>query len=161
MSLLPTGKAWKFSENDIGMRIIRAIAREFQRIEDRKNQLILEMTPKTASEMLEDWEQALNIPIDKSKDIQVRRDAVTYKLLHRRFEPSQEGFNSLAKSVDVIVKKYIEYSYERGGYQSSSFNNVCTIIIDEERTETQNIDRFKRLVQAYTPAHVSIIYHIP
>ena len=57
--LLPLGRAWDEIKRH---ELLRGMAVEFCRIEDRGKELLTEFGPLTTTELLEDWEQLLGIP---------------------------------------------------------------------------------------------------
>lgn len=60
--LTPRGRAWPRERTSTLYQKYSAIAQELERIDLRGAQLIEESDPRTALEMIEDWERALGIP---------------------------------------------------------------------------------------------------
>lgn len=78
--LFPVGRAW---ENVKNHNLLRGMAIEFCRIDDRGADLLRELNPATSLELLEDWEQLLGIPDECTPDgqtIEERRLQVTQKM---------------------------------------------------------------------------------
>ena len=105
-SLLPLGKAWNREEGSRTTTFLKAISKEFGRIEDRTLELVEEFDPRTAVKSLEDWERVLDLPDRCIEDpdsltIEQRRNAILQKLTARggqslayyEFVASQAGFN--------------------------------------------------------------------
>ncbi|MBI1407287.1 MAG: DUF2313 domain-containing protein [Caulobacter sp.] len=62
MGLLPTGPAWS-RDRDVGLGdLLTGMAAELARFEARTDDLIEEADPRTAFEMMEDWERVLGLP---------------------------------------------------------------------------------------------------
>lgn len=61
-ALLPTGAAWTREPDAVLTRLLHAEADEFTRIDMRMEQSRDEADPRTAYEMLEDWERLLGLP---------------------------------------------------------------------------------------------------
>ena len=59
--LFPLGLAWT-RQHGILDHIVLGIAQELTQADMRKEQLILEMDPRTASEMFSDWETEWGLP---------------------------------------------------------------------------------------------------
>lgn len=60
--LLPKGAAWAFAPDGVFARLLLALAAEFARIDSRGLDLIEEADPRTALEMLTDWERVAGLP---------------------------------------------------------------------------------------------------
>lgn len=61
-ALLPTGPAWPREEAAVLTRLLDGWAQEFARVEARVEQLLAEYDPRTAYELLPEWEVALGLP---------------------------------------------------------------------------------------------------
>lgn len=61
-ALLPTGPAWPREDEAVLTQMLVGVAEEFARIDARAGQLVLEMAPNAASEMLSDWERVTALP---------------------------------------------------------------------------------------------------
>lgn len=61
-ALLPTGPAWPREPDAVLTRLLTAEAEEFARIDERIEQLEDETDPRTAYELLADWERVLGLP---------------------------------------------------------------------------------------------------
>jgi uncharacterized protein YmfQ (DUF2313 family) len=60
--LLPPGPAWPRSTDSVLGRLLRAIAEELARIDGRAFALVEEADPRTALELLPDWERVAGLP---------------------------------------------------------------------------------------------------
>ncbi|NKB37845.1 MAG: DUF2313 domain-containing protein [Gammaproteobacteria bacterium] len=69
-ALLPVGPAWPREMNTVLSNLLFAIAEEFARVDFRVDNLLEEIDPRTASELLPDWETAFGLP-DKCTDAAV------------------------------------------------------------------------------------------
>jgi uncharacterized protein YmfQ (DUF2313 family) len=61
-ALLPTGAAWPRDPRAVMTQLLAAMAEEFARIDLRADQLVGEFDPRTAYELLGEWETALGLP---------------------------------------------------------------------------------------------------
>jgi len=61
-ALLPTGPAWTREPDSVLTRLLLAEAAEFARIDERIDQFADETDPRTAYELLADWERVLGLP---------------------------------------------------------------------------------------------------
>lgn len=59
---LPVGPAWPRDGGAILTQLLWGLAEEFARIDERAGQLLLEMVPTGASELLGDWERVAALP---------------------------------------------------------------------------------------------------
>lgn len=104
-ALLPPGGAWPIEGDSDLQKMIAAIAEEFARIDLRAEQLILEIDPRTATELLNEWEEALGLPdpcITGTLTFAERRQNayVAYTL---RSAPSDEWLISVAKNIGFDI----------------------------------------------------------
>jgi len=60
--LLPQGPAWRFAPDGAMASLLLALAAEFARIDSRALDLIEEADPRTALELLPDWERVAALP---------------------------------------------------------------------------------------------------
>ena len=82
-ALLPPGLAWPRDDDAQLTRFLMALAEEFARVDDRAGDLVEEADPRTAVEMLPDWERVAGLPdvcSELGEPLQVRRAAVAAKL---------------------------------------------------------------------------------
>lgn len=85
--LLPPGAIWKLESDTLTSNQLMAIADELARVDARGGNLIDEWDPRTALELLAEWENALGLPDDCLDAVPVtiaeRRLAVVQKLASR------------------------------------------------------------------------------
>lgn len=100
LKLLPSGKAWN-KERGSGLdKLAAGVSKEFLRVDERANQLIIELNPSQAAELLPDWEHLLNLPdtaFGSPETEQERRNLVTFKF-------SLRGGQSRKYYIDLIKK---------------------------------------------------------
>lgn len=61
-ALLPQGPIWPREGEATLLNLLKALATEFARIDERCEQLMIEAGPETVDEMLGDWERAYGLP---------------------------------------------------------------------------------------------------
>lgn len=61
-ALLPQGPLWPREGQETLTGLLKALASEFARIDERCDQLMVEAGPETVDEMLGDWERAYGLP---------------------------------------------------------------------------------------------------
>lgn len=61
-ALLPQGPAWPRDDDAVLTQLLQAMADEFARADGRAGELLLEMVPADATEMLADWEAVAGLP---------------------------------------------------------------------------------------------------
>lgn len=61
-ALLPRGAAWARDAGSVLSALLDGFAQELARFDQRANALLDEVDPRTASEMLADWESVLGLP---------------------------------------------------------------------------------------------------
>jgi uncharacterized protein YmfQ (DUF2313 family) len=111
--LLPSGKAWNKEDGSNLDKIAQGISEEFMRIERRGNELIMELDPTRASELLPDWENLLSLPdvsFGEPDSAQERRNLVVLKLSLRGGQ-SRQYFIDLIKKLgfDIEIDEYLPF----------------------------------------------------
>lgn len=85
--LLPPGKLWNLESDSWLSNLLVAIGEELSRVAERAASLMEESDPRTALEMLEDWERMLGLPDHCIESIPAslaeRRLAITQKLIRQ------------------------------------------------------------------------------
>lgn len=106
LQLLPRGAAWEIELGDVRDKFLEAIAQELARVEARGVDLFNEGDPRTALEMLPDWEQAVSLPDSIVTEIPAsvteRRIAILTKLLARG-GASPQYFIDLAAVMGFLI----------------------------------------------------------
>lgn len=62
VALLPQGAAWPREGDRALIGVLDALAAEFERVDQRAEALMVEADPRSADEMLADWERAFGLP---------------------------------------------------------------------------------------------------
>lgn len=84
--LLPQGEAWSREPDSVLGRVLRALGGAFARVHNRGLDLIEEADPRTALELLVDWERTCGLPDDcggPPETLAQRRAAVVSRLTSR------------------------------------------------------------------------------
>lgn len=84
--LLPRGGLWNFEPGSVLGKLLLGIADELARIDARSEDLVEEWDPRTAVELLPDWERALGLPdgcVGLASVVSERQLGVTAKLSAR------------------------------------------------------------------------------
>lgn len=104
--LLPRGAAWELEPDDVRSKVLQAIADPLARVDARADQLMEEIDPRTALELLPEWERAVRLPDEIVTEIPLtvpeRRIAVLQKLIPRGGQ-SRQYFIDLADISGFIV----------------------------------------------------------
>lgn len=123
--LLPPGSAWARAADSVLQRLLDALAREFARVHRRFEGLVREADPRTASELLLDWERVLGLPDQCTPDdltVAERREAAAGKLTEVGSQ-TPGYFEQIADNLgfDVTV---VEYSpFVAGSVAGDSLTN--------------------------------------
>jgi len=104
-ALLPTGSVWPRGPEATLTKLLAAWAAELARVDERGDDLVDEADPRTAFEMLTDWERVCGLPgtcHDTAEGLAQRRAAVSSRLTFRGGQ-SRAFFLSLAASLGYSV----------------------------------------------------------
>lgn len=105
--LLPPGPAWVFEPGSDGYALLQALGYHFCRVAERAQDLLREIDPRTCYELLDDYEEAYDLPGDNPTPpttIADRRAALHAKMLGTG-DPSPATFESMADGLgyDAVV----------------------------------------------------------
>ncbi|MFZ5746347.1 MAG: YmfQ family protein [Pseudomonadota bacterium] len=103
IQLLPRGRAWRGSHTSA---LLRGLAHEFARADERAERLIDEANPGTALELLSDWERVLGLPDDCSgrPDSIAERQVAAANKMAQRGGQSRPFFIQLAARLGYAVE---------------------------------------------------------
>jgi uncharacterized protein YmfQ (DUF2313 family) len=127
--LFPKGKAFSFKKGKGLTSIVKAMALSFWRVDNRAYELVKEMNPLHALELLPEWEAALGLPDDCSPSenitVQERRFQVVSKL-------SIEGGHSRAFYIHLI--KQLGFEIEIAEHRPFTCESYC----DDDLTNSKD-----------------------
>lgn len=133
-ALLPTGAFWDAPEGSVKLELIRGVTREFERVDDRLEQLLLEMNPATTTELVADWERVFGLPdpclAAAPSTIEGRRAAIVSRLIARGGNgPSVPFLTDIAVALgydasDVIIRRF--------AYQPADCESACVDALNDE-----------------------------
>jgi len=106
--LLPTGPAWEFSPGGVFAGLLLGLAEEFARIDARALDLIEEADPRTALELLPDWERVAALPdacTGLPDNVGERQAALHHKL-------TRSGGQSAADYIEMAARIGYQISIE-------------------------------------------------
>lgn len=119
-ALLPSGPAWPRESNAYATRLLLALCAEFANVDGRAAALLDEVDPRTAAELLIDWERVAGLPdgcvIDAGIDLSTaqRRAALLARL-------TMQG--SQALSYYVALAADLGYSIEAEEFHAFDVND--------------------------------------
>ncbi len=105
-SLLPPGQAWPRDGESLLTRVLTALADGWNRLHARALRLVEEADPRTAREMIMDWETVCGLPDEctfSATTLEERREAVVRKLTYRGGQ-SRTYFQGLAKALGYEIE---------------------------------------------------------
>lgn len=110
-TLMPRGKLWD-SLSSVGSffsALLDGLSKEFARVDSRADQLRLEASPHTSTELLPDWEAFAGLPECGATQLtlQERRAAVVEKITYNG-DTSIAGIQALASKLGYVID-IIEY----------------------------------------------------
>ncbi|MDH4319864.1 MAG: DUF2313 domain-containing protein [Desulfobulbaceae bacterium] len=104
-ALLPTGAAWPRVLTSELSALLGGISEELARIDERAEDLLNEADPRTALELLEDWERVAGLPDSCSGDIdtmQERHEALEQRLTELGGQ-SRAYFIAVAERLGYVI----------------------------------------------------------
>ena len=82
-ALLPPGRAWSRERDSVLSALLSGFSEELARIDQRGEDLLVERDPRSATELITDWERVLGLPDEcsaLSATLTARRQAAHYKM---------------------------------------------------------------------------------
>lgn len=116
-ALLPRGAVWKLEPESELSKLLTALAQELARVDGRAEDVVNEWDPRTALELLSDWEEMLGLPDDVFTEIPAsvgeRRTNILSRLLARG-GASHQYFIDVAAVLGFTIT-ISEYTVSRSG----------------------------------------------
>lgn len=165
ISLLPRGLAWDSAANGKLGDLMRGLAAEPWRINTRADELMLDLLPSETTELLTDWEAALNLPdvyvdiADQSED--QRRDAIINRLRFRGDQSpaffigvlSDDGYPAtITEFHPFVAGSKAGESLTNGDWVFAWQVNLLEVVTDAEKL------RIEYLINKYKPAHTLALF---
>lgn len=104
-ALLPPGAAWTREQNAVLTMLLAGLAEELTRVDQRAEDLLDQIDPRTADELLPDWETVLGLPDSCTGDLDsvVNRLNAAYGTLTATGGASRAYFIAVAESLGFTV----------------------------------------------------------
>jgi len=118
VQLQPPGRALPTEEGTVWVALLDAESVELARVDRRADDLVLESDPRTATEMLEDWERVCGLPGACSAvapDTLAQRRAAVHAHLTARFGQRPADYEALAESLGYAGATVEEFRPFRAG----------------------------------------------
>jgi hypothetical protein len=154
LALLPPGKLWRLIGESMLAQLFLACADELERVHNRATDLLNEADPRTADELLPDYERELDLSSDGTTA--ERRARVVARIIARQRYRPVDFQNALAlllglDAADVVV-------LERTPAMAESMDDVREIFRffiyrDPDLPGAYYLDSAQELVDAIKPAH--------
>lgn len=133
-ALLPSGAAMPRAPDSVQTEFARAMAAEFARVDERAAQLLLEMDPRTTTELVADWERITGLPdpcLDSAPTtLAGRRAAIVSRLIARG-----DGGPSVPSLTDIIVALGYDRDhvvFRRFHHEAFTCESACTDALDPD-----------------------------
>lgn len=177
-NLLPKGAAWNRDPDSTLTKLLTGIAQELFNCEVRVEDLLRESDPRTALEMLADWERVTGLPdpcTGPLDSLEARRGAVVARLGHQGGQ-SRAFFLSLAESLGYTVsiteyRPFVAGSPAGGVLSNGDWLHTWMVTAPEttvrkfkagagagERLATWGNDELECAIERAKPAHTNVIF---
>lgn len=117
VNLLPKGKLWRPKEQPVFNKVLESTAQELCRVDDRVQQMFLEVDPRTATEeeSLDTWEGVLGLPDECTPDSQNENE--------RQVQATQKLTN-----IGGLSKSYYEFLAAQLGFPTTVVTNTLPFV---------------------------------
>lgn len=116
-ALLPSGRIWAPTADATLTRLLTAFAEEFAAVDLRGGELLLEADPRTATELLPEWEEFLGIVPAAGAGLAERRALVAYRLTASG-DIKRPYFVALAGAMGYTIR-IDDYTESQAGWQTA------------------------------------------
>lgn len=179
-ALLPPGAAWPRDADAVITGVLRAMAAELARLDQRADDLVGEADPRTTSELLTDWERVAGLPDLFSGDlntVQERRDALVTKLTNvggqsraffialaarlgytitiTEFQPFRVGFNAAG---DRLNGGPWSFTWQVNAPETTIREFRVGRSVAGEPLRSWGNELLESAINAYKPAHTYVIF---
>ena len=171
-ALLPSGALWLLDPDSEISKTLLALAAELSRVDGRGQDLLTEADPRTATEMLSDWEQALGLPDEMVTEIPAtdaaRRVAITQKLVRIGGQtPAYFVDLSAACGYTVTISEWADHPVLRSGFRcgarcyGADWAFVWTVNVSSSSSDALTHSQFEAVIRAAAPAHTVVVFSYP
>ncbi len=164
-SFFPAGAAWNLLNDFYLKKLSDGFANEMERIDNRAIDLINDHDPRTTTESLTDYERLLALP-EKGQALgttnEIRQNDVVSKLTNFGGQ-SKNYFIYLAERIGITIT-IIEYVVPKcarvrcGDRLTAGAWAFAFKIIPSDVLSSENLDRLRKLINRYKPAHTIAIF---
>lgn len=153
--LSPHGPAWPRSAEAVSTRILAALATELARVDARVDNLLEEADPRTATEMLDDWERLFCLPdecLAEASTVAERRARLVQKMVFHGGQSRQFFIEFLAAlgypgvTIDEF-RPFRAYSKCNAPLNQNGWRHVWRVRVPQASTEI----RFNAISRANEP----------
>jgi len=172
---LPSGAIWPRAADSVATEFARGQTIEFGRVDERAAQLLLEMDPRSTTELIDDWERVTGLPdpcVESAPTtLEGRRAAITSRIIARgNGGPSQtfllEVLAALGyASSDVVIRRFHLPAFTCESACNDALNPddvgwpfVWEIIAKHGALDQQLVCQFEK---RYAPAHLALTFAFP
>lgn len=165
--LLPPGVVWDLEADSEIRKVLLACADEYERVRERGWALIEETDPRTATETIAEWEEALGLPDERvtaiPSTIAERRVAVTQKYTGRggqNYEFFENLCNDCGYPLDSIVKG-ITFML-RVGFRCSdrvygdNYAHSMRLVLEPHTPDALPQADFERVIRHVAHSHIQV-----
>lgn len=161
LQLLPPGRAWQGATI---RKILRALADEWERIDGRGADALLEFDPRTTTEMIDEWEAAVGLPDPCVSDwgalsLAQRRAAVVARLTAND-SASRSFFINLAATLGytVTITEYQPFEVGRSTVGEPLSNGFWQYAWTVEGVGVDD-EQLQCAIEAKAPVHTIVLFN--
>jgi len=164
-ALLPRGAAWTREPDTDLTKLLHGLADELARVDERCDQLLKEMDPRTVTEMISDWETTYGLPDPCTGPLETlaeRRAALAAKV-SAIGQASPAYFITLAASIGYTVT--IDENVDGDQFKWRVNANSVTVRSFRagqgragERLRTWGNQLLECVITKYCPAHTQVVF---
>lgn len=173
IKLLPKGRAWQVSADTWMGKLLLAHADGAARVDDRLLALLEECDPRTATEMIDAWEELVGLPdpcTGELTDLDDRRMAVWQKYTDRGGQ-SAAHFKEVAARLgyDVRIDEYDVMRCDGRAedlVRDRAWKFAWTMVVRPTDEDTPDLGGFRNpglecIVGRASPAHTTVLFDYP
>lgn len=135
-ALHPKGTIWNRESDEVYTGLLTGLAEELARIDGRADDLLVQINPLTADEMLPDWEELLALPdVCSSSDLSLHdRQHAAYAKLTATGGASRQYFIDLGAALGLEIQITEYFRFKAGSKAGAGLTN------DDDWRHTWRVD---------------------
>jgi uncharacterized protein YmfQ (DUF2313 family) len=169
--LLPRGSIWNFEPTSVLSKLLLALGDEFARVDVRAADLVEEWDPRTALELLANWERVLGLPEYgmSLSDVTSERQIAAASKLAARGGQTAAYYVDLAARLGFVVSVVetaaytwrldVDLSHSTSTYALRTAEARAGAAVAGDRVASRSVAELEYAIRRASPAHTVVLFN--